>query len=55
MLEKQVEKKYKFTIKDLLKTLDNYGVIPKDYIEVKKDNAEKTEEHIREQIPESTR
>lgn len=41
MLEKEVKKKYKFTIKDLLKTLDDYGIIPEDYIEIKKDNAEK--------------
>tara|TARA_B100000700_G_C14296031_1_gene512661 strand:- start:249 stop:416 length:168 start_codon:yes stop_codon:yes gene_type:complete len=55
MLEKEVKKKYKFTIKDLLKTLDDYGIIPEDYIEIKKDNAEKTEEHSRKQISESTR
>ena len=39
---KELNNKYKFTIKDLFKTLDNHGMMPKGYIEVKKQDVEKT-------------
>jgi hypothetical protein len=55
MLIKEVEKKYKFTVEDVLRTLDGLSPIPKDYIEVKKLDAEKTEKLTREQTTESSR
>ena len=42
MLIKEAEKKYTYTVNDLLKTLNDYGIIPENYIEVKKIDAKKT-------------
>ena len=47
--------KYKFSVKDIFTVLDDCGVIPKDYIEVKKSDAKKEKKPSRQQIPESPR
>jgi hypothetical protein len=35
------ENKYKFTVKDIITVLDDYGIIPKEYVEVNKSHAKK--------------
>lgn len=54
MLIKEVEKKYKFTVQDVLKTLDSLNPIPEDYIEVKKLDGKKTKKPSNEQTTESS-